>query len=235
MSFTINVLNQKGETTSAVIDEQPDECPICHKGIDPQRLDAVIKDTFGGHKVQVVYKCPRLDCFSLFIATYSTSPNSSTGLTRLRRTDPVEPVPRQFDDLISKLSPSFCEIYNQAAAAEQIGLNQVCGIGYRKAIEFLIKDYAIYNDPSNTDEIKKTFLGQCIKNYVDDPRVKECAELATWLGNDETHYVRKWIDQDVTDLKMLIEMTLNWIELVRRTEEYKKKMKPNTQPTASTP
>ena len=59
---------------------------------------------------------------------------------------------------------------------------------------------------------------------MDDPRLKQCAERATWLGNDETHYERKWIDRDVDDLKTLIRLTVNWVESALLTEKYAKGM-----------
>ena len=31
------------------------------------------------------------------------------------------------------------------------------------------------------------------------------------LGDDETHYERRWIDKDLNDLKNLIRLTVNWI------------------------
>jgi hypothetical protein len=37
------------------------------------------------------------------------------------------------------------------------------------------------------------------------------AERATWLGNDETHYIRKWEDKDLQDMKRLITLTTYWI------------------------
>jgi hypothetical protein len=39
------------------------------------------------------------------------------------------------------------------------------------------------------------------------------ASRAAWLGNDETHYLRTWEDKDLTDLKKLIELTVQWIEI----------------------
>ena len=35
----------------------------------------------------------------------------------------------------------FLTIYNQSLSAEDNNLDQIAGIGYRKALEFLIKDY----------------------------------------------------------------------------------------------
>jgi hypothetical protein len=41
--------------------------------------------------------------------------------------------------------------------------------------------------------------------------LKTTASRATWLGNDETHYVRKWEDKDLNDLKKLIDLTVHWV------------------------
>jgi hypothetical protein len=52
----------------------------------------------------------------------------------------------------------------------------------------------------------------CIKEFVTDTRVRTTAERATWLGNDETHYIRKWEDKDLQDMKRLITLTSYWIQ-----------------------
>ena len=95
-----------------------------------------------------------------------------------------------------------------------MGLNQICGVGYRKALEFIIKDYLLMNisDESKRDSIRKKFLGNCIKEDVSSTNIKEVAKRAVWLGNDETHYTRIWIEKDVSDLKHLIDLTIRWIE-----------------------
>ena len=87
-----------------------------------------------------------------------------------------------------------------------------------------MKDYLIKQKPDKETEIRKNFLGKCIELYVDDINIKVCAERATWLGNDETHYERKWEDKDIKDLKNLIELTVTWIELNIRTKNYLEEM-----------
>jgi hypothetical protein len=37
--------------------------------------------------------------------------------------------------------------------------------------------------------------------------------VATYLGNDETHYVRKWDTKDVKDLKNIIHLAVLWIQM----------------------
>lgn len=50
------------------------------------------------------------------------------------------------------------------------------------------------------------------------------AERASWLGNDETHYIRIWEDQSLSDLKKLIELTLHWIEMEELSKSFETKM-----------
>ena len=125
-----------------------------------------------------------------------------------------------FSEIITSISPSFSAIYNQAYHAEQANLDQICGVGYRKALEFLIKDYLISKekDEKVVENIKNKFLNNCIQEDVQNENIKNVAKRAVWLGNDETHYTRKWADKDVSHLKQLIELTIRWIENEVETE-----------------
>ena len=51
-----------------------------------------------------------------------------------------------------------------------------------------------------------------ITKYIDDSNIKNVAKRAVWLGNDETHYIRKWEDKDLSFLTKLIDLTIHWIE-----------------------
>ena len=136
---------------------------------------------------------------------------------------------------IQEISPTFSDVYNQALASEAFELSQLTGIGLRKALEFLIKDFAITRIDEDEDdekkkkeeEIRAMFLGACINKYIDDRRLKATAHRASWLGNDETHYTRRWEDKDIEDLKVLIQLTMNWVENVLLTDEYTDSMPSN--------
>lgn len=97
-------------------------------------------------------------------------------------------------------------------------------MGYRKALEYLIKDFAISQSPTDDERIKKLPLANCISQYIKDTSVQSAAKRATWLGNDETHYVRKWETKDVKDLKILIRLTVNAIENVLLAAHYENEM-----------
>ena len=88
---------------------------------------------------------------------------------------------------------------------------ELVGIGYRKSLEILIKDWLIHEHPGEEEKIKTLNISQCIRDYVDDENLKECAKRAVWLANDETHYIRKWANKDLSDLKELLTITLYWL------------------------
>ena len=120
------------------------------------------------------------------------------------------------------------KILQQATVVDSQNLDEVSGIGYRKALEFLIKDYCIHKNPDKAAAIRASQLGSCITNFVSDANVKQCAKRAAWLGNDEAHYERVWTSHDIRDLKMLIQLTQNWISNELLTTKYLTELdKPN--------
>ena len=94
-------------------------------------------------------------------------------------------------------------------------MDEVAGPGFRKAREFLIKDYAISlqtNDNAKS-EIKKIQLGNVITKYLSGDKLPVVSKRAAWLGNDETHYERRWVGKDLEDLKKLISAVEHFIAM----------------------
>lgn len=205
-------------------DKEPDACPICHAFIRPIRMtSAVYIDRTGNQRLDVAYRCSREQCGAMFVARYR-EPNGTGEPMRYTASVPRTPEEANFPKEVTDISPAFLKIYNQALAAEGNDLDEIAGIGFRKSLEFLIKDFCVSRHPDEEDAIKSSLLGNVIKGYVDDARVKAMAERAAWLGNDETHYVKKWEGKDITDLKTLIRVSANWIENVLLTERYTAEM-----------
>ncbi len=205
-------ISVRSATSNITILQYAIECPFCHTNIIPKYLFYDDNCVFA--------KCPNEACNRHFVL-------SSNGQNCFVRVNPnSKPVNKEFSEIINTISQSFVSIYNEAYHAEQIGLNQICGVGFRKALEFLIKDYLISNetDENRIDSIKNMFLSNCIKDHVQNENIKNVANRAVWLGNDETHYVRIWKDKDVNNLKQLIELTVRWIENEVETEQVLQEM-----------
>jgi hypothetical protein len=229
---SVSATNFSGTQGVAICDKTPDECPICHRGIDPRVVTGIIVGEFHqpDSKLRVAFQCPRHDCRETFFGFYAGKPQGNTFVYLFKKVAPATPPAANFPESVVTISPDFVSIYNQAIAAESADLDQISGIGLRKALEFLIKDFCINQHPTEIAVIKKTDLGKCINTYCDDTRLKSAASRAVWLGNDEAHYTRKWIDKDISDLKTLIRLSVNWIENVLLTQQYDKEMDPNKPP-----
>jgi hypothetical protein len=137
---------------------------------------------------------------------------------------PLKPPESTFPQSISKISPTFVSVFSEASEAKHLGLKQVAGPGYRKAFEFLVKDYATSLQPSKEKEIKGTLAGAVVMEFIPDARIQAVAKRCLWLGNDETHYMRKWADRDIEDLVTLIKLTANWIEIEDLSKSYVQEM-----------
>ncbi|MEK7581127.1 MAG: hypothetical protein AAB512_02470 [Patescibacteria group bacterium] len=134
---SVSYYNNIGQIQGAYVREYPDICPSCGKGIS-----AVPAYGFKGKWLQVVFRCPIVDCSRLFIAHYGESDNNVVHF--LLRTELLPVVEdEEFPASITKVSPKFKTIYNQSKKAEEGGLEEICGLGYRKSLEFLVKDYLI--------------------------------------------------------------------------------------------
>lgn len=177
-----------------------DVCPMCHNGIMPKfEHGHLVKDTTTQKAVVfVLLYCQH--CKEYFICRY----DFQSGINKLPTyAYPQTPEYQSFSEEIINLSPQFIKIYNQSLSAEKSGLDELAGIGYRKSLEFLVKDYLITVQHEDEIEIKKLELGRCVAKIA-DTKILTLAKGATWLGNDETHYVRKHEGYNIEHLKLFI-------------------------------
>lgn len=185
--------------------ETPNQCPMCKQFITPSFLDAYYEER---NRFSVFYFCP--SCKTSFITRYS----EIAGIYTPTASEPTRFVKTKFSDDICNISSSFPNIYNQALHAEELRLTDVCGMGYRKSLEFLIKDYCLFTNPDDSETIKSMNLSQCINKYLNSYKpLQNVSTIATWLGNDETHYIKRFSDKDINDLKKYINATVKYIEL----------------------
>lgn len=180
-------------------------CPWC----DTHQRPHFIYGAFNDKILFILCYCET--CHKAYIAEYEYIYHSSGAyhysIGKYITSYPANMKCSNFDKSIENLSQSFVNIYNQALTAESIGLNEICGMGYRKALEFLVKDYAISKFPNDVDIIKSMKLMNVIKNKISNPHITQLAEKCTWLLNDEVHYFRKFENVDIQNVKNLIQAT----------------------------
>lgn len=205
--------------------EEPSLCPMCSHAIQPillmTRLHYLTDDKKGCFSA--FFECTH--CKKAFLSTYEIEYVASAGssmhfkVKKLLCSAPVHFEKQKFPICIESNYPSFVKIYNQSLEAENYNLDEIAGIGYRKALEFLIKDFLILHEHKDESSVKSTALGTCINTMIENPQLKIAASRATWLGNDQTHYEQKYTDKDINDLKRLIKLSVNWIEMIYLTDE----------------
>lgn len=243
----MNCIEEDGANRSVAIADLPGVCPICHKSVMPEVREGFFKwySKKQSSILQVVFRCSDFECKSVFIGYYV--PFGSYFV--LDHSQPYSCIKIDFPKVIEWFSKDFIEIYNQAYAAEQLGLGEICGAGYRKALEFLVKDYLITKSIKQEIHLRKDFLlgygyvnskslprskksqtiremhlGKLIETKVRNSNIKQVAKRAVWIGNDETHFERRWTTKDVGDLKDLINLTVRWIELTEATGDFIREM-----------
>ncbi|MFS1058719.1 hypothetical protein ACFC9I_05810 [Enterococcus casseliflavus] len=194
-----------------------DTCPHCKRPIDPIVKSAHSDSRHSNGfwvKVAIVLLCPSSDCSQFFLDWFKVKIGDYGNITQTNRLEYVyKPILK--NDLPSEVNerfPDFEAIYSQSLQAESYGLDQIAGVGYRKALEFLIKHYAIHTYPDKEDSIKKETLNNTIMNRLGAfPKLQTLAQAATWIGNDETHFVRKHEDKDITSMKKFIKSAATFI------------------------
>lgn len=223
------------------VDQFPDSCPHCHYAGKQIFMESErVVTTRRYPRLKVVYlatRCPREECGKPAFAIYEEPADHMRHLSgdtyRLRSQTPWTPARHRRDAAVAAISTDFYEILDQAAAAEAYGLPLIAGAGYRKALEYLVKDYVLAEPRKNLEtaiaagntsgaasiqaEIDKLLerpLGgkNGIIALIEDERLQKVAERAVWLGNDEVHYTKKWDDKDIEDLKLVLDLVVSIIQ-----------------------
>lgn len=230
----VNAYHSKGSPVKVYYMDSVDHCPYCKNSMSLNPDYAVYSLPIHPKRNKdnalfLHYVCRKDDCQRPFTAVFNHRYDIHVNLGvrnyhSLSYIIPVLPESKEWPHEVIEISPSFSEIYNQAIACECHGYNHASGPAYRKSLEFLVKDFAINVNTEKEEVIRSKLLGQCINEYIDNEPTKQCAKRAAWLGNDETHYTRKWENKDITDLKMLIQLTVNHIQTTLLTKKYMDEM-----------
>lgn len=205
-SYKINNLDNSAQVSISI--EHPDTCPICHRSIDPVYV--------AGHmeaegRAAITFLCR--GCKRVFLTRYLALERAGSTYqgSRFEESLPKCFVEEQFPQNIKTVSPNFSKIYNQALQAETLKLDEICGMGYRKALEFLVKDYCLYLSPDDSEKIKSKLLKVCINDYFDNRRIKHLAEVSAFIGNEETHYQKEYDWGTIDDMKQFISALVHFI------------------------
>lgn len=183
----------------------PNKCPHCFIGIKPIVIYKTLYDDKLKLPVAILFQCP--SCQKYFVSSYKINgsfDNSISGYNSLLINYTYKnTVEYDLPEELETVSTTFKEIYVQSLTAEAEGLSQITGIGYRKSIEFLIKDFLINCQNEEASKVASISLSQAV-NKLESQKIKDLARASIWLGNDETHYLKKYQDKDINDMKRFI-------------------------------
>lgn len=194
-----------------------DICPNCKKPTNPHLVNSSYFP-LGEEKTSLVLTFRCLGCKHFwteeFIATRHRI-NSHTDKYEIEhlKVTPSLPSDIPISDDVELVSPIGKQIYVQALKAEHEQLDHIAGIGYRKALEFFVKDFSIVTNPDDEDKIIKMPLKQVIEKYIKDDDLKTFALASAYIGNDEGHYYRNNPDKDFSHLKNYLHGVIHYMEM----------------------
>lgn len=196
--------------------DMPDRCPNCH-AYGSFLLAGCFRSPDDPDITSALFYCPHCH---LFFMAYFECENSAGNSHQIKECFGVAKPLDQFSDLLYQMSPEFCETYKEAWEAERAHLMRAAGPAYRKALEFLVKDFAkCRNKEEDPDRIDKMPMMQAIKKFIAHSSIQTLSQAATWLGNDQTHTTKLHEDYDLKDLKLFNLAVAKYIDLELTTDQ----------------
>ena len=188
--------------------EKPATCPFCGYGTDAT-FNATNSYKFNSNTL-LTATCECTSCHKLFFFACEYAGSDPAKAVSVY---PAETVVPYRNDNLASISERFIDMYNQALTSEHNQNYELAAIGYRFALEILVKDYAIQelNEPEET--VSKKSLCDAIAKYLSQPDLVATADVVRILGNDYTHYKRKYPEHDFLLLKKYMEIFLAQIEV----------------------
>ena len=179
--------------------QKPSTCPFC--GIDTDAiLNSVNQPSYktGANLYIISLKCTH--CSRSYVALYEKMKEGQNEKLCFIEVLP-RPTGTELPACLSIISPRFSEVHKEAEGAETFGFTDLASIGYRKALEILVKDYAINFLHKDRIEVEKKSLATAIGTYLQQSKLVKTADVVRILGNDRTHYREKYPQHDFTILK----------------------------------
>jgi hypothetical protein len=208
-----------GRGASRRYGEVPEMCPLCRHHVDPRRLTA---HSTGSDDVRVdfTFQCPRAECRRVFVGEYRLGPDGEYDLLAVA---PRAAVGETLPDAVTAIAPAFVELYGEAREAEARGLHQLAGVGMRRALELLSRDFAAREHPDREEEVRALPAGECIRRFVADPLVRDYAAGLPGLDGDEDPFGGAG-EPDPERLRVLVRLLVNWLESVTLVREHPAEM-----------
>lgn len=175
--------------------DKPAVCPFCGIGTDaPMSSAASLPYKTSSHIVVASYQCT--SCAQKFVVLYERN-NDELSYLDIWAHPSGEALPPCFE----KISSRFVEVHKEAQAVELMGYTDLASMGYRKALEIIVKDFAINVLGEPEDTVSKKPLADAIGIYLHQDSLMKTADVVRILGNDHVHYQEKYPEFDFSLLE----------------------------------
>lgn len=227
MKHSIDVPILESELILHIDIDSPKQCPLCKVSYYPNPIHTFgIRGVEKNHSYDIftMYFCSA--CSNAFISKFHLGEYKNGYINTASHIwdAPCHFTPPELNEHLRKLSPGFCKMYMQSIRAEAEHLSELAGIGYRCALEFLVKDYLInmeFKDCSaEQGMVKIEPLSKSI-NRIANKNIRSLALGIAWLGNDYAHYNVKHPNRDIQDLKKFLNAVIEFIILELTVEDAK--------------
>lgn len=195
-------LKISGTTYFAGAYEKPMSCPYCGVHTDTEETTAQIFALTSTQKA-IVLACRCTRCKKRFLSVYIEEGNRLT----LNTIIPIAENDEVHEGL-KTVSPEFERIHQQAYRAELRGDIDLAAVGYRTALEVLVKDFAIRELGEKEEEVTSKKLAQAIEDYSGSVELLATSDVVRMLGNDYTHYLKKYENIGFETLKHYYNVTM---------------------------
>lgn len=188
--------------------QKPAICPHCGFGTDATLKEKTFYSFNNGYLLIATCECTA--CHKNFFFACESANGSYAKMVSMYPSFQVTPYA---NEKLAAISQRFIDMYNQALFAEFNQNYELAAIGFRSALEILVKDYAIQELGEPAETVAKQSLCNAIEKYLNLPDLVNTADVVRILGNDYTHYQRKYPEHDFALLKKYMEIFLSQIEV----------------------
>lgn len=207
MKFKYKDYSNSAQFNSSIKLQIPDLCPCC--GVSHNPSTKYISDGIVNEIYLYIFSHDCSSCNKKSI-TFNQKPESNSLNFDIVLSYPNHQ-PIQFDEFINQLSPRFVSLYNQAHFCEENNFTDLAGMGYRAAIEILIKDYALDFELEPYDKIAKHNLNRAIDTYFkSDKAAMTSADVVRIFGNDFAH----WDKNETYELRVLKQYLNIFVQII---------------------
>ncbi|WP_319217256.1 DUF4145 domain-containing protein [uncultured Trichococcus sp.] len=197
--------NNSYTITTTISIQIPSLCPHCAVSNNPVNELLFVQTLDSLNFIGIKHRCTACNKHSFTLQTVAEKAGSIVSEYPSARS-------QIFDEKIETLSPRFVNIYNQAYAAEQMNHIELAGMGYRSAMEILIKDYALSFELASKADISKNNLNRSIETYFkDDQHSFISADVVRMFGNGFTHWDQDEESLSLEELKAYLEIFIQAI------------------------